>query len=549
LYSGEYLGVAASTAEHDPDILKNSKPSATISGRVRVNRLIADASYVYSLLAFEKGFLNEALVHAKRCVKLNYRAWAGMETRMNKKGRVPGGLGSDTETDVSVDGPILATSTALVPPVMSTVHESLRGSTFWTLVTPLYRSLFQLSSLYAHQGLFQEAVYYSEQGLKIANAVQATYLISHNLAVLGDHWTRSGNLDRGKELLDKAMSLRAQLGKNKDDVNLRYWLGNLYRLQGLRGEEITAYGDAQELLEELIASTSTNRLETYSGSSTECGLEASLSKLSLKKSVGTREASTRNGRQKSIRAKKEAAAPGNTKESVKHPHTPGSECFQLLRLKANLARQKASTMMLQNKCEIAASLLSDARALPAGRHDVIQQRLSDAKYLLLQAIDEMSADAVFCVLQDSTISFPSVANTSRSADKQMLDRSPGKPSRLSPRKQPSGVPSKAVSKLRLSAAVDFVDILRQARDSVSEVLAMAVQLCSTPTIHKITSVLSGIVILLSAASPMKGKGSAHPHLATYSMGKPSHDFGGFMLTMIRNFEIDFATTATRGYRC
>ncbi|KAI9763190.1 MAG: hypothetical protein M1840_000856 [Geoglossum simile] len=512
---GEYLGVAASAAERDPDILKNSKPSATISGRVRVNRLIADASYVYSLLAFEKGFLNEALAHAKRCVKLNYRAWAGMETRINKRGCIPGVLGSDTETDVSVDGPVLVTSTALVPPVMSTVHESLRGSTFWTLVMPLYRSLFQLSSLYAHQGLFQEAVYYSEQGLKIANAVQATYLISHNLAVSGDQWTRSGNLGKGKELLSKAMSLRAQLGKNKDDVNLLYWLGNLYRLQGCRSEEVTAYGDAQKVLEELMASTLTNRLETCSGSSTECGLETSLSKLSLKKSVGTRETTTHNVRQTSTRAKK-AAAPGNTtKEPAKRPHASGNECFHLLRLKANLARQIASTMMLQNNCEIAASLLSDARTFSTSRHDVIQQHLGDAKYLLLQAIDEMSADAVFCVLQDSTISFPAVENTSRSAGKQILDRSPGKPSRLSPRKQPSGISSKAVSKLRLST--DFVDILRQARDSISEVLAMAVQLCSTPTIHKITSVLSGIVMLLSAASPVKGKGSAHPHLATYSM--------------------------------
>jgi separase len=167
-------------------------------------------------------------------------------------------------------------------------------------------------------------------------------------------------------------------------------------------------------------------------------------------------------------------------------------------------------MMLQSKSELAASLLSDARSLPTGHHDIVQQRLSDAKFLLLQAIDEMSADAVFCILQDSTISFPSVANGPRSADKNLLDRSPGRQIRLSPRKPP---------KPRLSAAADFVDILRQARDSISEVLATAIQQCSTPTIHTISSVLSGIAMLLSAASPVKGKGFAHPHLATYSMGK------------------------------
>ncbi|KAH0538675.1 hypothetical protein FGG08_004750 [Glutinoglossum americanum] len=515
---GEYLVAAESTAERDPDILKNTKPSATISGRVRANRIIADASYVYSLLAFEKGSLNEALVHAKRCVKLNYRAWAGMETRANKKSHTSGSAGSDTELEALAEGSMLATSSAVALPVMSTTHDSLKGSTFWTLVTPLYRSLSQLSSLYAHQGLFQEAIYYLEQGLKIAKAVQATYLVSYSLAMSGNQWTRSGNLQKGEEMLMEATNLRAQLRKNRDDVDLCRWLGILHRLQGKGNEEAAAYRDAQEVLEALMAPTFINGLENYSNASSECGLENSMSKLSLKKSISTRESTTQNGsvRQPSTRMRR-VMTPRNPNETVKPAYVSTSECSQLLRLKGNLIRQKACAMMLQSKCELAASLLSDARSLPTSHHGIVQQRLSDAKYLLLQAIDEMSADAVFCVLQDSTISFPSIANAPRPTDKQLQDRSPGRAIRLSPRKLPSGVSSKGLSKLKLPATVDFVDILRQARDNISEVLTIAIQLCSTPTIHTISSVLSSVVMLLSAASPAMGKGSAHPHLATYSM--------------------------------
>jgi separase len=176
-------------------------------------------------------------------------------------------------------------------------------------------------------------------------------------------------------------------------------------------------------------------------------------------------------------------------------------------------------MMLQNKCELAYSLLSDAEVLPASHHDIVLQRVGDAKHLVLRAMEEMSADAVFCVLQDSTISFPSIASTNKSTDRQVRDLSPGKSPRLTPpRKSPKKIASKAVSKLRLSSHGDFVETLRQARDHVSAVHTMAVQMCSTPVVHTISAVLGGIVMLLSAASSGKGKGSAHPLLATYSMG-------------------------------
>jgi separase len=506
------LKATASVAQSDTDFMKNAKSSATISGRIRMNRVIADASHICSLLAYEKGLPTDSLSHAKRSVKLYYRAWASMENRASRQNSAIQRKDGDSEIDSLNEGMSKLSTSVGAPLVMSKTYSSLNGASFWPLVMPLYTSQSHLSFLYAHHGMFQEAIYYAEQACKVVSAVQAKSLLARNYILCGDHWTRKGNLAKGSDFFDKAKALRGFIEHTKDALPLHCSLGNYYRLQGNIEEEKDSYTKAEDILDALMEPSYIDGLDRIIQKESPGITQISKPTAKSSKAKGT-------SRPVKQATKKTKALVAKTSKPILHPSN-SAECSTLQKMKGTVLRQHALSRLIENDIEKVGVLLQQAQNLPLTGHGLVEQRLAVARQLLAQGLQAMSADAVYCVLQDSTISLPAVAAPPRATNNNVATHDAIHPcspsqSRSSPRK---GSKVKAAGKaVRLSLNRGFVEVLREARESILEVHMLAIQICSTSTIHALSSVLGGITILQSAASTHRGRHVGHPSFATFSI--------------------------------
>lgn len=512
-----YLTKAGQLAEEDPGLLRDAASSATLRGRVRLNRLIADAVYVHSQLAFARGQPDEALALAKRCVRLNYRAWSGLERRMasTNKAMQPGSHEID-HSGLNESFSMLSVSACHAPIIMSSTHDSLRGPPFWTLVPSIYRGLALLSRLFVHQGMFLEAVYYTEQAQRVVDAVGTVAWIAQNLASNGDHWTRCGHLQKGEDILINAQELSLRTTNGRDTVILHSQVANLHKTRASWDEEAKASRLANKVLKELTTTSLVESLDRLP--SAVSGLEDEMTKLALTSDrlscVVTKKRQARNSPKDRIRSQ------NATLEKAGHnARILTSQCTALMRLKGDILRQHGLSMILQQKVEDARLMLAEAEELPKYRHGYIQQRLGVAQQLLLQALKDLAVDAVFCVLPDSTISFPAVTNPSSGKERQLCGWTPGKACKPSPPRKTTTKPGiRKTAKFKTPIVEDFRDVLCQARDSVSEVQTMAVQMSSTNTLHLVSDVLKTLLMLLSAASSATAKNTVHPYFANYSTG-------------------------------
>ena len=145
--------------------------------------------------------------------------------------------------------------------------------------------------------------------------------------------------------------------------------------------------------------------------------------------------------------------------------------------------------------------------------EAVDHGLAMAKQFLFHSLDQMNADPVYSVLQDSTISFPSVAGLAKNekhGDRlSVVKVSP-------PRKGARGARELAGSKSPVPDS--FFDKLRQAQEHLTEIQSMAVAVAPVSVVHTASALLNSVAILLSAAGQVKGRSLAHPGLASSSIG-------------------------------
>lgn len=193
---------------------------------------------------FEQGNPNDALAHARRCVRLNQRAWAGLEA-----------LSKDKMTSSKVDSLVesmgaLSTTNSQKPKIHSTTFTALTSPLLWPLVSALYAGYLQTSNIYRHQGMVREAEFYLEQALKTVETVNATPRVAKTLTMYGDLKVRAGLVEEGEEMLDKARKL---ITSGNSIVDFEVAAGNLERIKGDWKEESEAYERAEKHLEQLMA--------------------------------------------------------------------------------------------------------------------------------------------------------------------------------------------------------------------------------------------------------------------------------------------------------
>ncbi|KAG4435850.1 hypothetical protein IFR05_008676 [Cadophora sp. M221] len=509
----ENLASAQAMYAEEKDHMPRSRSTTALQERTKMSLLSSNAYIVYSALALERGSAHIALSHAKQSLRLVRRAWTNIEEQSRRKSS-SSDTGSKTEVEkLTEDVSHLSMSTIAVPS-KSMGDQVCSGSSFWALITPLFRSLNHLSSIFAHHGMFQETVYYAEQAHKLAQEVGSEAHLAMASASLGSSWLKAGVLDRGSELLMEAKKLSTKFDKSRDTALLTYHLGNMHGLLGDRDEEILAYAEAEETIRSIGMADYINSLENVATTSDQSdqsgGLEEKMAQLTLtKRKVPV--ARKAPARAKAVVKRKTTT---RAKSPVEVVASVAEECPQLVSLTSMIIRQKARALVFTKKFTEALAILQSIDSGHLSQLEAVDHGLAMAKQFLFHSLEQMNADPVYSVLQDSTISFPSVAGLAK-AEKHGDRLSVVKVS--PPRKGQAGRGNRERAGSKSPVPDSFFDKLRQAQEHLTDIQSMAVTAAPLSVVHTASALLNSVAILLSAAGQVKGRSLAHPGLASSSI--------------------------------
>lgn len=513
------LSSAEEIARQDEGFMSLAKSSPTLSGRVRFNRILADACYVHSLLSDKLGRHKDAARYAKQCVALNRRIWAALESRPPTS--TPPTAGSQSTAGDSSNAAFDPLSSMRdskgAPIVTSMTHESLDGPRFWPLIPRLYQGLMQQSQVFANQGLLQEAIYTAEQAEKVASAVAARSLLVENASRRAEYWAHGGKADKAQ----KALQLPDEYLAQKHICLAAYHLASasISHLTAEFDNEGAAYQVVDSLLKELSSPSFITGISTTS--TTVENLAEKLAKVTLEASTTQKKPAARitRGRKAAAKPAPKAvpkAAPRGRKAAAKPAPADvaptasiAEECAPLCSLQADVMRRRALLNLAQEEVAKAFDLLNQAQAIENNAEQNVSHQWLSFKASLLQSMTQLAADFTFNTLPESTIAFPAV----RLKDRTASESTPGK--------RPATVPATVAKGGRGKKAVkaDFVTTLREARERLIESHNLCARIGSSYSFQQASLALAHVTVLLSAVSGGDLRGSLHPLYAAYMSGE------------------------------
>ncbi|QSZ30581.1 hypothetical protein DSL72_000137 [Monilinia vaccinii-corymbosi] len=485
--------------------IEEDKSPLSLQEKTRLNCVVAKASLIRSMLAIEQGGSESALIHAKQSVRLLRRAWATTEAILRrKKLAAEPKEGAEKVTDHLSQLDISTNKISHQPQP----QDSPSGIGFWPLVGPLFHGLIHLSNLYAHHGLFQETLHYGEQAHELVKACNFDGQTAIALATLGSIWTKAGDLDKGTAFLMDAEQLYKNGTKGKSSVTVACQIGRLRGMLGDRKAEIACLEEANKTIKTLTDPAFLTALElgNTDGKEIPDTLETGIETLTISKQKAP------VARKTTTRKKMPAPRKPVVRSKTPTPLEPSisTECPQLDSLRANILWQLADAMMSLKKKNEAQVFLDEASKFSNSQLDEVYQGLAEARCLLVRCMDQMMSDPVYSVLQDSTLSFPSVVGTMKSSKVHVEKPSPGHQS--PPRKIQA---SRSGRGSKTPGPDSLFDKLHRAQEILVETYPVAFLVAPISVMHKITSLLNNVSILLSAAGPIRGK--SQPGLASCSI--------------------------------
>ena len=512
--SEEHLSSASMVHSEATEVV--SSGSRSLSERRRVNWMKARLAEVQSLLSSTQGHFAQAMLFARDSVKLIYRAWAMLEHQCNRELRPnqddsftgEGETPSDATASTSV-------SESKNPPVLSNKLENLKSTPFWHLTPELFRRLSDLSQLFAHEGSISEAQYYVEQASKIANAVNSQIFRAQMITLTGKYNLRRGKLDDGLRQLQQVKALIAGKTHSHMDVVVQALLAEVYGSRAQWDAEEFALRQAEEVLQMLQSVPSKDSQMTKEKA--DCSLPMQLQGLSLKEVVSNQIQITKNRVPVGKRAVKKVATQAASENELKANEV--TENPILLKYHGSLLRQQAEGALHQKRPNLAASYLARAAILPTTVEESVLQNLMQARLYLYQGLDKISNDPVFCILHESTISFPSTAPNIRRKSKEAVE--PIKESRgrsVQSRKTPVKQAAKSRSRKDGIQQHEISEYLGQALDTLMKAQTSAQAVASSSVIHALSDIFGKVLMMLNAACFNAMKTNVNPFVAAYAMG-------------------------------
>ncbi|KLJ07565.1 hypothetical protein EMPG_16955 [Blastomyces silverae] len=468
-----YLDMAGSMFGRGEDLLRNN-----VSPIVLVSWNIGLAEYLTDI-----GNIDQAI-------------WAKLD-RVSDMKRGKAFETSDSDIDV-LSNKVKAIS-------LSSENDSVRdgyreGSLYWPLFTSHYVGLVNLSKLSAHNGLFQDCVYFGEQALKICKAIGATSSASSIQAELGKAWLRGGHIEKGQELLDIVSRTSNSLDQSLDIVSLHMTFSLLYRLQGNPEERTKSLQLAHRTLLDISAHS---MAEPTDAVSSEPDLEGKLSQLTIKAKSQSRRAPTLR-QTRARRAKTADNIPptskvptGSTAETALSPRS-------FLRFQVDLLHQQVLDLLSAQEFPEASTLLEQAEQLPKCKTRETSHLITKAQHVLSNWIQRLSSHSVYCVLPESTISLPSIYLAEKVKEDKPSSTGSRSTKRLAPATRTRAATSTAKSHARASPK-DFADMASTASSLLPTMSTSAPIYGSTHDNHNVSSI-SGQICMVSNATCSKLEG-------------------------------------------
>jgi separase len=478
--------------------------------KIQINRLLSNALYSFSLLKLESGHAGSALSYAKRCVKLLQRNWALLENAFKPQQRIAVDAVTDSDLELSVDanGEKSSMRHIRVVVALSTTHDALNGSQFWSLVPSLRRSYYHLSTMFAHHGLFSESIYWVEQAQKIAQALGSPSPLLRNFSVLAGYWIKADQVEKGQSFLDQALDSGMVNRPSLDLVQHQLSVAYMWKARLEPDDAVEALDSALETIQRLTDISLINSLDRFAIS--EGSIVAELAGMHIEDSVPPAK-TTRKGR--SLKKPAPKTVPKTTRKTK--PKTTaeptcrdGLECVPLLAIRADIFRKKSFELLLKDKITIASDVVDQAEDFQTVQSAVISQQIAKFRKLFHQVLKAVASDCAFSVLPDSTVSIPATSLAEYRQSDQSLGRSPLSSSPKDTITRPS--PGRKIIKSRpVSKKQDFKILLRVATDCLADVHFSAMQTCSMDVIHQLCGLLAGAAVYLSAMN-QHYKSLTHP---------------------------------------
>ena len=443
--------------------------------RMRKKALYAHASYLHSLLALERGDSHQSLVHSKNGVRTMIQDWMRLESQVRD--------GDVKEISVSEEE--------------SSLHETSReekgrggdvpasGPEFWNLFHPLIKSITGLSAIYAHLGLYQETMYYAEQAQKIARQTGSEIYIAQCAAWMGSVFAKAADQAKSLEMMDEAAEFLQGHNSSYLAAVLAAQMSSAYQGLNDADSQRAMITKAEAVMDSMAAAKAT--VHTALEESETSQLEARMAKLEIKEKPA-------RGSRKTVKSEtvKKPARPTKatkTKPTAIPKQIAPAEDLHVSSLRAGVLIQKAAALLRDREWAQALSILGDVKELAKTPALLSSEQVAMASCFIGMSIDKMAHDAVFSVIQDSTISFPSICGGSSdrtSADRLSLTKvSPPKKGRNASAGQKEGI---------------YVEYLKEAQAYLTDAQTVATHTGDGSLVHRISGMLQNVALLLSATS-------------------------------------------------
>ncbi|KAF3066030.1 Separin [Trichoderma lentiforme] len=428
----------------------NSPYSSWARSKSHASMVISLTSLLQSIVTLQAGDIQEALSLVKTSVRMLTHNWTKLEAALEA---------DQKSVDMSLSD-INNSSTDL-----TSSKGKVAGPRFWTLASPLIRSLLHISSVYAHIGMFQETVYYAESAWKIAESTQSS-LYKAQVAI----WTGSVYLKAGK--LPKALTTfqEAEEQLPRDTCSARV------RFARQLGEFYWEIGEDEKAAEFLKMAEETARFL--------CSAEDEYDSDTVEEPAA-KARTTRSTR--STKTKAPAAPKPSKRVTAKSKAPTAADIVQLPKdiyyasLHAAIILSRTLGLIYQKDWASALQALEQLKDLPKLVGVLSQEQVMMAESLIGHSMEQMISDPVFSVMQDSTISFPAVSTmdlrTVGGLQKDSSDSDSDSPA--------------------------FAEALKKAQELLIEAHASALSSSDSSMVRRISALLQSTVIFLSATLASK----------------------------------------------
>ncbi|KAK3638493.1 separin protein [Elasticomyces elasticus] len=513
----EHLDSARVDLERAKELRATVGPEGIATHERRAYELLhARAWIMESAFSMKMGVLKGALVAAKRAVRLLNATWTAIEhsntngdTSSSMRNELPEASEPETNTLSSGVSKLRLNLKASSESTSSAVRTD-KGASFWMLVPLLCRAMMHLSDMYAHNGLFAEANYYSERAVKIAESVQSAIWLSRVQTHRSKLIMLAGRLEDAELCLTRAGE-RPLDGSSLATVEYHCAKAELRTREESYDDAIKAYKQAADIIQTLQSTNSAN--ESDGSSVVELELSEQMRSMSLTSRQSNDDCGapikTTKGRKVQPKAAARVAQPASNRVVSKRPGatsqkakpTLTKQCHLLDKLLANINIECAIvSVRAGHKPEALATLpyqsLGSVQRLQSLEYQTLMRRVAVA----------VQSDVSYNSLPESTLTFPALLQTS-SIELALTSPVIAHTVKLAPKSRKAPVKTKVQQRV----PDDRVDnLLLRATECLATSRSTCPQSSSTADLHSSCSYALCTTMLLSAVGSAPARSALHP---------------------------------------